>query len=136
MYAYYMRPGSLGSDISSDKHLQQLYVFLPLYASVLESIAERCPNTPKVLGLYRKDLIGRYICRMLNIFMTRRTKMLTRENVTVLYEMMAADKKLGIFSLRAGQVFNLLLYRIGSPRFTVVVYKVTAFVSSIFRRKK
>ena len=136
VYAYYMRPGSLGSDISSDKHLQQLYVFLPLYASVLASIVERCPNTPKVLGLYRKDLIGRYICRMLNIFMTRRTKMLTRENVAVLYEMMAADKKLGIFSLRAGQVFNLLLYRIGSPRFTVVVYKVTAFVSSIFRRKK
>ena len=136
VYAYYMRPGSLGSDISSDKHLQQLYVFLPLYASVLESIAERCPNTPKVLGLYRKDLIGRYICRMLNIFMTRRTKMLTRENVAVLYEMMAADRGLGIFSLRAGQVFNLVLYKIGKPRFTVAVYKFTAFVSSIFRRKK
>ena len=74
VYAYYMRPGSLGSDISSDKHLQQLYGFLPLYAYVLSSIVERCPNTPKVLGLYRKDLIGRYICRMLNIYATRRTK--------------------------------------------------------------
>lgn len=136
VYAYYMRPGSLGSDIRSDRHLLQLYVFLPLYASVLESIVMRCPNTPKVLGLYRKDLIGRYICRMLNIYMTRRTRMLSRENISVLYEMMAADKGLGIFSLRAGQVFNLLLYKIRKPRFTVAVYKVTAFVSSIFRRKK
>jgi hypothetical protein len=50
--------------------------------------------------------------------------------------MMAADKGLGIFSLRAGQVFNMLLYKIGKPGFTVAVYKVTAFVSSIFRKKK
>lgn len=136
VYAYYMRPGSLGSDISSDKHMKQLYVFLPLYASVLESITGRCPNSAKVLGLYRKDLIGRYICRMLNIYMTRRTKMLSRENISVLYDMMSADKKLGIFSLRTGQIFNLMLYKFGKPRFTVAVYKVTAFVSSIFRRKK
>ena len=136
VYAYYMRPGSLGSDISSDKHLQQLYVFLPLYASVLSAIVGRCPNTPKVLGLYRKDLIGRYICRMLNIYATRRTKMLTRDNVSALYQMMAEDKGLGIFSLRAGQVFNLLLYKMGKPGFTVAVYKFTAFVSSIFRKRK
>ena len=136
VYAYYMRPGSLGSDTSSDKHLQQLYVFLPLYAEVLERIVERCPNTPKVTSLYRRDLIGRYICRILNVYLTRRTKMLSCENVSFLYEMMLADSGLGMFSLRAGQVFNLLLYKIGKPRFTVAVYKFTALVSSIFRRKK
>ena len=136
VYAYYLRPGSLGSDISSDRHLQQLYVFLPKYAAVLESIVERCPNTPKVLSLYRKDLIGRYICRMLNVFMTRRTKMLTRENISVLYDYMAADKKLGVFSIRYGQVFSLLLYKIGKPALTVAIYKVTSSVVSIFRGKK
>jgi glycosyltransferase involved in cell wall biosynthesis len=136
VYAYYVRAGSLGSDISSDKHLQQLYVFLPLYSSVLENLVERCPNTPKVLGLYRKDLIGRYICRMLNIYATRKTAMLTSDNISALYKMMAADKALGMFSLRTGQAFNLLLYKIGKPGFTVAVYKVTAFISSIFERKK
>jgi hypothetical protein len=73
---------------------------------------------------------------MLNIYATRRTKMLTRDNVSALYQMMAEDKGLGIFSLRAGQVFNLLLYKIGKPGFTVAVYKFTAFVSSIFRKRK
>ena len=136
VYAYYMRPGTLGSDISSDKHLQQLYVFLPLYASVLETLVGRCPNTPKVLGLYRKDLIGRYICRVLNVYLTRKTKMLTADNVSVLYEMMSADKKLGIFSIRTGQIFNLLLYKLGKPGFTVAIYKFTSFVASIFRKKK
>lgn len=136
VYAYYMRPGSLGSDIRSDRHIQQLYVFLPLYAKVLMSIAERCPNTPKVLSLYRRDMIGRYICRMLNIYMSRRTKMLTRDNIAILYRHMSADRSLGIFSIRAGQIFNLLLYKIGRPGFTVAVYKVTAFVSSVFRRNK
>lgn len=136
VYAYYMRPGSLGSDISSDRHLQQLYVFLPLYASVLESIVERCPNTTKVLGLYRKDLIGRYICRMLTIYFSRRTKMLTRDNIAVLYDLMSNDRKLGVLSIRVGQIFNLLLYKIGKPGFAVAVYKVTSFVLSLFRKKK
>lgn len=136
VYAYHMRPGSLGSDISSDRHLQQLYVFLPKYAAVLESIAARCPNTPKVLALYRKDLIGRYVCRMLNVYATRRTKMLTSENVRVLYDYMDADRKLGVFSIRSGQIFNMLLYKIGKPGFTVGVYKFTSFVASIFRGKK
>ena len=136
VYAYHVRPGSLGSDISSDKHLRQLYVFLPVYAGVLASLAERCPNTPKVLSLYRKDLIGRYICRMLNVYATRRTKMLTCDNVKVLYGYMDADKGLGLFSIRMGQILNLLLYKIGNPWLTVKVYKMTSFVSSLFRGKK
>ena len=136
VYAYHMRPGSLGSDISSDKHLQQLYLFLPKYAAVLESIVERCPNTPKVLSLYRKDLIGRYVCRMLNVFATRQTKMLTSENVRILYDYMDADKKLGIFSIRSGQIINMLLYEIGRPGLSVSVYKLTSFVSSLFGKRK
>lgn len=136
VYAYHVRPGSLGSDISSDRHLQQLYTFLPKYAAVLESIVARCPNTPKVLSLYRKDLIGRYVCRMLNVYATRRTKMLTTENVKVLYDYMDADRKLGVFSIRSGQIVNMLLYKIGKPGLTVGVYKVTSFVSSLFGKKK
>ena len=111
-------------------------MFLPKYAVVLESIVARCPNTPKVLALYRKDLIGRYICRMLNVFATRPTKMLTSENVKILYDYMDADKKLGIFSIRSGQIGNMLLYKIGKPGLTVAVYKLTAFVTSLSGKKK
>ena len=77
-----------------------------------------------------------YVCRMLNVYATRRTKMLTGENVRVLYDYMDADRKLGVFSIRSGQIFNMLLYKIGKPGFAVGVYKFTSFVASIFRGKR
>ena len=136
VYGYYMRPGSLGSDISSDRHIQQLQIFLPLYVEVIEALKERCPNTKSVLTLYRKEVIGRYICRLLNLYARRSTDMLTKENIALLYKYMDADPGLGIFSIRAGQVVNLILYKIGKPGFTVKVYKITSFFATIFRKRK
>ena len=49
---------------------------------------------------------------------------------------MDADPGLGIFSIRAGQVVNLILYKIGKPGFTVKVYKMTSFFATIFRKRK
>lgn len=136
LYAYHLRQGSLGSDIVSDRHLQQLSSFLPRYARVLEILSHRCPTTPKVLSLYHKDLVGRYVCRILNIFATRKTKLLTKEYLDNLYSFMDKDSKLGIFSLRPGQIFNIILYRIHRVGFTKAVYKTTAFFSTLFTKRK
>lgn len=136
VYAYHMRPGSLGSDISSDRHLMQLRRFLPLYSEILDKLVSRCPTTPKVKALYHKDLIGRYVCRILNIFATRRTELLTNDYIKWLYGLMDKDSSLKVFSLRPGQVWNLILYKIGFPGFTRSVYKFTSFICSLFRKKK
>ena len=103
---------------------------------VIEALKERCPNTKSVLTLYRKEVIGRYICRLLNLYARRSTEMLTKENIALLYKYMDADPGLGIFSIRAGQVVNLILYKIGKPGFTVKVYKMTSFFATIFRKRK
>lgn len=134
VYGYYIRPGSLGSDIVSDRHLSQLRTFLPAYASKLEILSKRFPSCAKVTNLYHKDLISRYVCRIMNIFMTRRSALLDKEYIAWIYDLMRRDSRLGVFSVRAGQVFNLILYRIGSPKFTVGVYKFTSRICSIFRR--
>lgn len=131
-YLYYLRPGSLGSDRTSDKHISQLLCFLPMYSEVLEALSERFRTSKKVKMLYHRDLVGRYVCRLLNIYTTRRTEMLTSQNLSVIYDLMSKDSALGIFSLRVGQIFNVLLYKIGSVSFSIYVYK---FTSWIIRRK-
>lgn len=133
IYGYYMRPGSLGSDTKSIKHVSQLMVFLPKYALVLDALVQRCPTTKKVVELYHYDLVGRYICRILNILTKRSTKLLTKEFISNLYGYMAADNKLGVFSLRAGQVVNILLCKIGKPGLSVAYYRFTSFFCTIFR---
>lgn len=134
VYAYHLRAGSLGSDVASDRHIMQLRRFLPSYAAVLKRITERYPESAKLSCLYHTDLVGRYICRILNIFLTRRTALLTDDILSELYAMMDADPRIGVFSIRAGQVFNLLVYRACSPKAAVRVYKTISSVLSLFRR--
>ncbi len=126
VYAYHIRPGSLGSDIASDRHLMQLRRFLPLYADVLKALGGRFPASEKLNSLYHRDLVCRYLCRIMNIFMKRRTGLLSEEFVRWVYEMMEADPMLGVFSVRAGQIFNMILYKIGRPGLTVNVYRITS----------
>ncbi len=126
VYAYHIRPGSLGSDIISDRHLIQLRRFLPLYAESLASLAARFPASIKLNSLYHKDLVGRYSCRILTIFFKRRTVLLNEDYLGWLYGMMSKDTQLGVFSVRAGQVFNLLLYKAGNVKFSVNLYRITS----------
>ncbi len=126
VYAYHIRPGSLGSDIASDRHLMQLRRFLSLYADVLKALGGRFPASEKLNSLYHRDLVCRYLCRIMNIFMKRRTGLLSEEFVRWVYEMMEADPMLGVFSVRAGQIFNMILYKIGRPGLTVNVYRITS----------
>lgn len=134
VYAYSIRPGSLGSDVRSDRHLLQLRSFLPSYAEALSALSKRFPSSSKVMSLYHNDLVGRYACRIMNIFMTRRTSLLDTAFIRWLYELMDADSRLGLFSLRSGQIFNILLYKIGHPGFTKGIYRFTSWVYSAFHR--
>lgn len=135
VYSYYIHAGSLGSDITSDNHLKQLRRFLPMYSSVLAELVARCPSVDKVGMLYHNDVVGRYLCRILNLFATRRSEMMTEEYVGWVYGMMDQDKSLGVFSLRFGQIVNILLYKIGKPSFTMKVYRFTCWVNNLFKKK-
>ncbi len=132
VYDYHLRAGSLGSDTSSDRHLMQLRRFLTMYADVLCRLAVKYPFCVKVNALYRKDLIGRYVCRVMNIFASRRSALLGRDYLTWLYGMMDMDSGLGLFSLRPGQFFNLLLYKMNNVDMSLRVYR---FTSGILDRK-
>ena len=134
MYAYHVRAGSLGSDTKSDRHLMQLRRFLPSYAEVLASLMVRYPSNPKVTSLYHKDVVGRYICRILDIFMRRRTQLLNADYLRWVYDIMGRDKELGLFSIRAGQVFNVLLYKIGDVDLSLKVYRYIGRMVSFFKR--
>ena len=136
VYDYYLRPGSLGSDIRSDRHIALLQSFLPLYADLLSKLAARFPSSVKVASLYHKDLVGRYICRILNILATRRTEFCNKEFISSLYSMMRADKELGVFSIRMGQVLNMILFKIGSPSLAAFVYRSASGLVSLFKKKK
>ena len=134
VYAYHIRSGSLGSDVRSDRHLMQLRRFLPAYAEILTSRTARYPSNRKITSLYHKDVVGRYLCRILNIFTTRKTQLLTPDYLSWVYGMMDADKESGVFSVRAGQIFNILLYKTGNVQFSVRVYRMISRIVSLFRK--
>lgn len=132
VYGYYLRPGSLGSDISSDRHLMQLRRFIPAYSKVVDRLVQLYPGSEKLTSLYHKDIVGRYACRILNVFMSKRTKLLDQDYITWLYGIMARDSSLGLFSVRVGQIFNILLYKIGCPGLTIKVYRMSSKIRSFF----
>lgn len=134
VYIYELRSGSLGSDRKSDKHLLQLRHLIPVYAQLLEELCIKYPDSYMLAKQYRDDLIGTYVCRALNVFASRKTEMLSMEYLEFLYEIMSKDKHLSIFSIRLGQVGNILLFMIGSPRLSLKVYGLTSRFLSICTR--
>lgn len=135
VYGYYMRAGSLGSDISSDEHIEKLKQFLIEYVPVTNALCDRCPSVTKVKKLYHNDVVGRYLCRILNIFSTRQSAMLNEETLSWVYAMMSADNYLGVFSLRIGQIPNLILYKIRNVKFSIKVYKLFVKLHSLLKKR-
>lgn len=123
VYGYYMRAGSLGSDISSDAHIIKIRQFLPKYIALVDTLCTRFPSVPKIQTLYHKDVVGRYLCRILNIFACRRSDLLNEEFLSWVYSLMDADRHLGVFSLRIGQVPNILLYKLRKLPFSIKAYR-------------
>ncbi|MGM9734829.1 MAG: glycosyltransferase family 2 protein [Candidatus Cryptobacteroides sp.] len=131
VYRYNIRPCSLGSDIRSDRHLIQMKLFLPSYCRAVRTLQRLYPDSRRIQALYHEDVVGRYVCRIINIFATRRTAILTEDYLGWVYSLMKADSFLGLFSIRAGQVFNILLYKTGSVRFSILVYKFLSRCSGL-----
>lgn len=135
VYGYYIRPGSLGSDIKSDSHLVQLRRFIPEYASVLSKLSEIYPSSCKITSLYHKDLVCRYVCRVLNIFLFRVTTMLDMDYIDFIYKVMDKDPRLGLFTVRPGQFVNILLYKIGHKKLAIRFYRTSSRIISVFNAK-
>jgi glycosyltransferase involved in cell wall biosynthesis len=132
VYAYYVHSGSLGSDISSDTHITKLRQFLPKYIALLETLCTRFPSVPKIQSLYHNDVVGRYLCRILNIFSKRQSEHLNEEFLSWVYTLMDADKHLGVFSLRSGQVPNMILYKLKKIPFSIKVYRAFVRINKFF----
>ena len=133
IYRYCLRSSSLGSDKSSGSHLRQLELFLPLYRNLLQAVSRRFPDSDIMPGHYHKDLVGGYVCRALNVIASRKSPYQNAEFIRFLYDFMDGDEALGIFSIRAGQIPNILLYKAGSPGFTAAVYRLTSSLFSCIR---
>lgn len=136
-YIYCRGKSGLSSDLCSDRHLMQLMLLIGSYSETIPMLQEAFPKSDYVRQMYHRALVGRLICRILTVFATRRTPLCTSDNISRLYHYMRADSLLnhsgGIFSLRRGQVPNLILYRLSSPSFSAAFYKVSAAVCETFR---
>ena len=133
VYEYHIRPGSLGSDIVSDRHLMQLRRFLPPYVEVLAELKGKYPESERISRLYHNDVVSRYLCRILNVFMKRKTRLLDEDYLGWVYALLSADESLGVFSVRPGQVFNLMLYKAGKVRTSIGIYRFTSSIFSFFQ---
>ncbi|MGN0191287.1 MAG: glycosyltransferase family 2 protein [Candidatus Cryptobacteroides sp.] len=136
LYIYRDGGNGLSADLCSDRHLHQLIQLTGLYSGVAGRLRETFPQSRAVSGLYHDDLVGRLVCRALTVFSTRKTVLCTSDNISRFYSLMRADASLGglkgLFSLRAGQIPNLLLFKIGSPRFSEKVYRISAAFCELF----
>lgn len=125
VYEYRATADGLAGDLSSDKHLEQLFRLIPAYSESIDKLLARFTSSKVLKTLYHNDLVGRLCCRVLTILATRKTAMLDEENIAKVYSYMAEDDRLGLFSLRAGQVPSILLQKIGSPALTKAFCRFT-----------
>lgn len=132
VYIYRTGTAGLSADLCSDRHILQLMLLLEPYSTTLLEMAERFGSSPKAKNLYHRDLVGRLICRMLTVFATRRTALCNSDNISRIYHYMKKDKILrrpgGVFSLRKGQITNLMLFRIGSPALSAAFYRLSSSI--------
>ena len=128
VYSYFLRAGSLSSDMKSEAHAKQVFGLLEAYGPALKDLEERYAHSSRIMGLYHQDLVGRYVCRILGIMATRRTELLTAENISRLYSYIDSDPSAGVFSLRFGQIPNMILYKLGRPVLTVKFYRFTSWL--------
>lgn len=126
VYDYILQPDSLSSDLVSDSHLNQIFMLMERYQPLLEDLKRRYPESTRLRELYHVDFIGRYVCRVLTVFARYRSELMTEENISLMYSYMSEDKDLGIFSLRPGQIVNIMLYKIGKPELTASFYRFTS----------
>lgn len=136
VYIYRAGMSGLSSDLCSDSHLIQLMSLLEPYSATILEMERRFPDSAGVRRLYHMDLVGRLVCRILTVFATRRTCLCNSDNISRLYHYMKKDARLarcgGVFSLRPGQIPNLLLFRLSSPLLSAHFYRLSACICELF----
>lgn len=135
VYVYSDTPGGLGAGLGSDRHLEQLFKLIPAYSDCIAELSSAFPESSTVHSLYHRDLVGRLVCRALNVFATRKSALLSAERISFLYSYMDKDHSLSLFSLRKGQLPNLLLYKLHCPRFSCRFYKLSSALCGFFNIK-
>ena len=133
VYGYIVQAGSLSSDMFSDRHIEQVFRLLGEYKPLLKRLNSEYAASARLSKLYHEDLVGRYVCRILTIFCKRKSELLTLENLEVLYDYMDSDNALGLFSLRPGQIPNILLYKIGNKDLALRFYKTCSSLYSFLK---
>lgn len=134
VYSYILREASLSSDLVSDRHIAQVLLLLKEYSALIPRLSNRFPDSAKVASLYHNDLVSRYVCRVLTVFMLHKSAYMRPETLKKMYEYMDGDRRLGLFSVRPGQILNVALYKIGSVRLSSAVYGMTSTVAGWFRK--
>lgn len=130
VYDYIIRKESLSSDVTSDSHISQILTLLEKYTLLLSELRDRYPGSGRLADLYHVDVVCRYVFRILTCFCMDRSAYADPQVIETLYGYMSEDKALSVFGVRPGQILNVILYKIGSPRFSAGFYSL---VSSIFR---
>jgi glycosyltransferase involved in cell wall biosynthesis len=136
VYDYMIQPQSLSSDVISDTHLKQIMMLLEKYVPVLGELEDKYDGSSRLERLYHVDVVGRYVARILTSFAMYKSELRSTDNIRLMYDYMDKDDSLGLFSVRMGQIPNILLYKIGKPKFTSVFYRMTSSIASLFRKKK
>jgi len=131
VYEYYRHEGSLSGGRTTEKRVSQLLDVLPLCAASFMDLIRRFPDNQALRRVYHNDIICLDLMRVLRFFVKKPTRLLTEENLRILYGIMDKDSRMRLLERRVpGQMLNVLLYRIGSTSFTRSVYGMT---SSILR---
>lgn len=133
VYKYMIQGESLSSDLNSDNHISQILTLLDRYTPVLDELRRMFPDSRRIGALYHVDVVSRYVFRILTCFALRKSRMMTYENIALLYSYMSEDSMLGVSSIRPMQLPNYLLFRIGNVRLTMAFYKFTSSISAYMR---
>lgn len=134
VYSYFLQEGSLSSDMTSDRHLRQVLKLLDGYAPLITVLRQKFPFSTRTGSLYHDDLVGRYVCRILTVFFKRPSDLMSEQTLEYLYGLMDKDSRLGLFSIRVGQVVNIALYKIRNIRFSVAFYRMSSYLFSWISR--
>jgi glycosyltransferase involved in cell wall biosynthesis len=133
VYDYFRRAGTLSGGRTTERRASQLLEVVPLCAESMNRLENRYPGSRMLKKVYHNDIICSDLMRVLRYFMKKPTSLLTQDNISIAYEVMKGDSILHLLERRVpGQMFNTLLYKIGSPAFSCCVYKLVSSLLKYF----
>lgn len=133
VYEYFRRAGTLSGGKTTERRASQLLAVAPLLSAALMRLEDKYPDNKALQRVYHYDLVCCDLMRVLRYFMKFRTPLLSEENILAAYQVMSYDGLLRLTERRVpGQIFNTLLYRVGSVRLAMTVFKVSSFILSPF----